>query len=128
MSYCHPSHKTEWRDSSHYEFVCTVCGRTDKPGSWGLLAEPCPGVIGVQSSQRLETGVVQEHDDWPGIFIRGDNALMHYAPAIRNIVKGHGSVYDFDTIQGLAELFESCDVSRNPNEVQHITKKRNIDS
>lgn len=41
---CHPSHETEWRDSSHYEFRCINCGATDVTGcGWGRLAKPCPG-------------------------------------------------------------------------------------
>jgi hypothetical protein len=27
--------------------------------------------------KRVETGVVQFGDDWPGVFIRGDNALYY---------------------------------------------------
>ncbi len=27
---------------------------------------------------RLETGVVQEGNDWPGVFIRGDNAFADH--------------------------------------------------
>jgi hypothetical protein len=35
---------------------------------------------------RAETGVMQFGDDWPGVFIRGDNA-MHFAYAIRGILE-----------------------------------------
>lgn len=42
MTQCHPSHNTEYRDSSHYEELCLNCGQTDTPGGWGRLAEPCP--------------------------------------------------------------------------------------
>lgn len=35
---------------------------------------------------RLETGVFQPANDWPGIFIRGDNALMLYLPALKQAV------------------------------------------
>ncbi|MEN8764135.1 MAG: hypothetical protein ABF290_17120 [Thiogranum sp.] len=31
-----------------------------------------------EQTERVETGPVQFGDDWPGIFIRGDNAA-HYA-------------------------------------------------
>ena len=34
--------------------------------------------IKIDSNERVETGPVQFNDDWPGIFIRGDNAA-HYA-------------------------------------------------
>jgi hypothetical protein len=35
---------------------------------------------------RIETGPVQFGDDWPGLFIRGDNAAM-YANAIHNALE-----------------------------------------
>lgn len=38
----HPSHDLEWRDSSHYEYVCTKCNTADTTSGWGKLKEPCP--------------------------------------------------------------------------------------
>ena len=37
----HPSHDLEWRDSSHYEYVCCKCDTADTTSGWGKLAEPC---------------------------------------------------------------------------------------
>ncbi len=37
----HPSHDLEWRDSSHYDYVCRKCDTADTPSGWGKLAEPC---------------------------------------------------------------------------------------
>lgn len=37
----HSSHNLEWRDSSHYEFVCKKCNTADTPMGWGKLKEPC---------------------------------------------------------------------------------------
>ena len=34
--------------------------------------------IPLQESERIETGPLQIGDDWPGYFIRGDNALALY--------------------------------------------------
>jgi len=34
---------------------------------------------------RPETGAMQFGEDWPGIFIRGDEALMGYATMLRRI-------------------------------------------
>jgi len=34
---------------------------------------------------RVETGVVQFGDDWPGVFIRGDNAFF-YAHALNDVL------------------------------------------
>ena len=36
--------------------------------------------------QRTETGPVQFGDDWPGVFIRGDNTL-NYALLLRNLIQ-----------------------------------------
>jgi hypothetical protein len=37
----HPSHDLEWRDSSHYEYVCRKCDTADTTSGWGKLVEPC---------------------------------------------------------------------------------------
>lgn len=42
MKQYHTSHDLEWRDSSHYEFVCTKCNTADTTGGPGKLAKPCP--------------------------------------------------------------------------------------
>lgn len=52
---CHPTHKTEYRDSSHYEEVCLYCGNTDTPGGWGKLADPCPENIDTSWSKLIDT-------------------------------------------------------------------------
>lgn len=36
-------------------------------------------------NERVETGPLQINEDWPGLFIRGDNAA-YYAMCIRNLV------------------------------------------
>jgi hypothetical protein len=67
-------------------------------------------------------------DDWNGLFIRGDDALMRYLPAIRwalekiasiekaphdVYVVGDGSdiklIFRYRTLQGLVELLEGVD-------------------
>lgn len=40
---CHPTHKTEWRDSSYHEYRCVICGKYDTHNSWGDLRHPCTG-------------------------------------------------------------------------------------
>lgn len=55
--------------------------------------------------------------DWPGIFIRGDDALMHYLPALTYLLE-HVNVEDdsiMDTMninicKGLAHLLSECAV------------------
>lgn len=42
---------------------------------------------------RVETGPVQFGDDWPGTFIRGDNAAW-YAMTIKMILERHGEQMD----------------------------------
>jgi hypothetical protein len=54
MNQYHKSHDLEWRDSSHYEFVCIKCNTADTTGGPGKLAEPCP----VKDSE----GLLNEHD------------------------------------------------------------------
>jgi hypothetical protein len=43
----------------------------------------------MEQKQRVETGKVQIGEDWPGVFIRGDNA-MHYAITLRGFLRKHG--------------------------------------
>lgn len=74
---------------------------------------------------RLETGVVQEGNDWPGVFIRGDNALylaMQLREALKLLPGGstENKVRDLQThimhasLAGLADILESCDVRKKP--------------
>jgi len=74
----------------------------------------------IGTRNRLETGVFQfDKGDWPGIFIRGDDALNH-AHAIRAVVRQTVEARDRAERQNtgsawtclieLAELLESCRV------------------
>lgn len=62
-------------------------------------------------SGRPETGPMQFGDDWPGVFIRGDNALF-FALAVRRVVARMGgeSWADKAMLTGLAETLQSCSV------------------
>lgn len=60
------------------------------------------------SAGRVETGVVQFDDDWPGVFIRGDNALMGYLPALKRLLNGDATRIDVVTLEGLERLLASC--------------------
>lgn len=59
---------------------------------------------------RAETGVIQFGDDWPGIFIRGDNACA-FAMYLRSVLDGHdpGGIYT-RALGRFADLLESCRV------------------
>lgn len=74
---------------------------------------------------RLETGIVQEGNDWPGVFIRGDHALS-YTHSIRRALKELDKVGGDKTLfmamaklRELANLFESCNVQKSPK-TQHV--------
>lgn len=62
-------------------------------------------------SPRAETGVVQFGDDWPGVFVRGDNALAHRF-ALEEVMRAAraGGVDPFSLLQveGLSQLLGSC--------------------
>ena len=68
-----------------------------------------------ESGGRVETGPTQFGDDWPGIFIRGDNALIGFAPGLREIMnyidedEVTNSFAIYEVIE-LINLLESCAV------------------
>jgi len=65
---------------------------------------PCPFRM-YPHAERVETGPVQFNDDWPGVFIRGDNALwlaMCLGNYLDTVEKG-GKPQAFDE-HGLKEL------------------------
>ncbi|MFV1564474.1 MULTISPECIES: hypothetical protein [unclassified Phaeobacter] len=73
---------------------------------------------------RLETGTVQEGDDWPGVFIRGDNALMAYAPALSALIAGKASAVHMAYCDSLLRLLQSADVCVGENAVQRVTMNK----
>jgi len=61
---------------------------------------------------RCETGPIRFGDDWPGVFIRGDNAA-YYAHIVRraatsDTIGPDRLMVDRAVLKGLAELLESC--------------------
>jgi hypothetical protein len=69
-------------------------------------------------TERLETGVLKPEGDWPGIFIRGDDALS-YASRLRSLFAALEARARADDISGeevaalvkldgLPDLLESC--------------------
>lgn len=62
---------------------------------------------------RVETGVVRFNDDWPGVFIRGDNAFA-YAQYLKVLLAIHREsetqTLAAGEIEGLVETLESCDI------------------
>jgi len=66
--------------------------------------------------QRAETGVMQFEEDWPGVFIRGDNAAM-WAMAIREVLSKITESkfgYSYVMVKGLADLLSSSDTRSDP--------------
>ena len=69
----------------------------------------------IDGNDRIETGPLQINGDWPGVFIRGDNA-MFYGMALRqllSLLKDGNNIERMLTISplyGLAELLASCNV------------------
>lgn len=62
-----------------------------------------------EQKERVETGIVKFGDDWPGIFIRGDNAL-YYALCLReaaSLMAGVSAMFAAD-LKELADLLSSC--------------------
>lgn len=57
---------------------------------------------------RLETGALQAGDDWPGVFIRGDNALMGYAPALAALIAGKAGPIQMAQCRSLLDLLRSA--------------------
>jgi hypothetical protein len=53
---------------------------------------PCPFDLR-EHAERVETGPVQFNDDWPGVFIRGDNAA-YYAIHLNEAIKKVKDIYD----------------------------------
>jgi hypothetical protein len=71
---------------------------------------------------RAETDVVQFGDDWPGIFIRGDNAL-YFALVLGQMVdamptEGNTAIIKKAVLDGLRATLASCDVSSKPDIVK----------
>lgn len=72
--------------------------------------------------KRLETGIVQDGDDWPAVFIRGDSALMGYAPALEAVLKGKAGPVQETIVSGLLNLLKRCD-ARTAADVQKFSRK-----
>lgn len=66
---------------------------------------------------RLETGVVQPEDDWPGVFIRGDNALAMAHSLAAVIEAAHTDTITKGCARRLLKLLRSCDATRDDAEI-----------
>jgi hypothetical protein len=47
---------------------------------------------------------VQFEDDWRGVFIRGDDALLEFRPALLRFIAGAPRLTDYASVESLAAL------------------------
>jgi hypothetical protein len=70
-------------------------------------------------SSRPETGPCQAENDWPGIFIRGDNAFgfsVSLNSVLQDIKNGkQPSLIELMVVEGLLETLKSCNVEQLKN-------------
>ena len=59
---------------------------------------------------RVETGAVQFGDDWPGVFIRGDEAFGLVA-AIDTLLSDSSAPFAAMMVQGLRDTLAECDLT-----------------
>ena len=70
--------------------------------------------------ERVETGVVRFQGDWPGIFIRGDNAFF-LAGCIKQALEANPEMY-FPTkmgLEGFLFILQSC-ILDNQSEEENV--------
>lgn len=58
---------------------------------------------------RVETGAVQFGDDWPGLFIRGDNCFM-FSVSLGKMLRGEAGEMDKNVLKGLLHDLDSTRV------------------
>jgi hypothetical protein len=98
-------------------------GGIDTRSGLGLLPQQVRTKMSkLQKLTRLETGPIQLGDDWPGVVIRGDDAIG-YTTALRRVVHriaeiddaslDDASLDDAVKLAELADLLESCRVTHS---------------
>lgn len=61
--------------------------------------------------ERPETGPMQFGDDWPGVFIRGDNALFFAQAVEQALTRTPKDAWaELALLKGIAEILRSCSV------------------
>lgn len=63
------------------------------------------------AAKRIETGVVQFDGDWPGVFIRGDEALAMASLIELYLAEQSGGMLSDAPMKNLLALLRSCDVN-----------------
>lgn len=67
--------------------------------------------------KRVETGPLQIGDDWPGVFIRGDNALMGFAPSLQALIKGEATPINVMMCENLLKTLMSANAHTGKPEI-----------
>ena len=81
---------------------------------------------------RVETGALQINDDWPGIYVRGDNAAWHAMQSdilLENYTNGKNNGIDRITLSGiksLRNLLLSCNI-RNISSTDNLDISDSVD-
>lgn len=74
--------------------------------------------------KRIETGVVQFEDDWPGVFIRGDDAFA-FTMALDSLVLAGSDSMAKHMVKSLHDLLRLSGVGKHgEDEVQVISRER----
>jgi hypothetical protein len=87
----------------------------------GLLKSPIRIVKVENLKDRVETGAVQFNDDWPGLFIRGDNAFWYamqlelIKDCIENKTEPH-PLMTMPSLDSLIELLKSTNLNNERKE------------
>lgn len=99
----------------------------DARGSHQRLVRVLPGV-----PERVETGAVQFGDDWPGVFIRGDNA-GYYAMCLKSMLDGDDNAMIRMILTNLQGTLAGCIqgpaaplLEMHPNDGTHAPRKENL--
>lgn len=113
MTACHPTHNTEYRDSSHYEEVCLLCGRTDTPGGWGKLADPCPENIDTSWSKLVSTDM----GEYVLGIMQANSSLCYHTPNHVRRIYQHANTLgiEYDINLDAAILFHDAIYDEKPD-------------
>lgn len=66
--------------------------------------------VELPNNERVETGPVQFNEDWPGVFIRGDNCFG-YRLALAGLRDGEQDPFQMGTLHDLIDLLDSCNLN-----------------
>jgi hypothetical protein len=70
--------------------------------------------------ERVETGPIQFGEDWPGTFIRGDNAA-YYVMCLEAVLSGTDDVFARVAVAGLLEDLKSSNLQYHQGEADGQT-------